>query len=99
MRKLFVLLLCVTGLLLVSCGEQTVTTATPTPVNTPIATSKTWHVTQHFSSTEVFLGSSLYSPDRNEQVTVTEPWRITWHAHLDDKGDMGFFIHVCQNED
>jgi hypothetical protein len=100
MRNFFVLLLCVSGLLLVSCEEPTVTTATPThiPAKTPVATSKTWHVTQHFSSTTVWFGSSLYEPDRDEQVTVTKPWRIAWQAHLDNKDDNGFSLLVCQNE-
>lgn len=54
--------------------------------------------TQHFSSTKDFFGLSQYIPDRNEQVTVTKPWRIVWQAHLDNKDENGFTLSVCQDE-
>jgi hypothetical protein len=98
MKKFYVLPLCVLGLLLVSCGEPVAPTATPTqvPAKVTVASSKTWHVTQQFSSTEDFFGTSQYIPDRDVYVTVTEPWRIVWQAHLDDKDENGFSLFVCQ---
>jgi len=65
------------------------------PTQAPTVTSP-WHVVQHFTSTVDFFGSPQYNPDRAEQVTVTNPWRIAWQAHHDSTAATGFSIIAVQ---
>lgn len=100
MKNFYIPFLLILGLLLISCGEDVSSVSTSTSTAKPVAQathapSKTWHVTQHFSSTVSFLGHDLYEPNQNELVTVARPWRVVWQAHYANKGDT-FSLIDCQ---
>jgi hypothetical protein len=97
MKKLLSVLLLAAAVVCVACESATATTLVlTTPTKVPV---KTWHVTHHFSSETDCFGTPCYMPDRDEQVTVTRPWRVAWQVHLDPtfgNDNPGFTLVVCQ---
>lgn len=97
MKKLLSVLLLAGAVVCVACGSATATTPVLT-VTTPVPV-QTWHVTHHFSSETDCFGTPCSMPNRDEQVTVTRPWRVAWQARTDptETGDtIGFSLSVCQ---